>query len=318
MSLTFVCKWERRVSPSPNKPVKIICRSHLLGWFRTVPAQLLMHIHNMPIRLETTLKARGRRSRGWWRGSGLRRKISKPRAASPWRDTCTYRRNVCSKKKKPSHSCSSAPAWHCISAPSGPLGSVWTRYYCTYQKSSKMFTMSNTESRPASRQVGYIYCTCVSHRLSICHQILTKPRRCVTERRSERSTGDFQAALVCQEEEGLHRQALLLRYRGGGEVRETGWGWYRHDTVIGIIVFGWIYYPSLRRQGVITLQALSEANRRLWMEAMDGKEPVRIFLILSLCFSCYRAHWVKTPCSTNLHILSIFNTTPYIVLLLLC
>lgn len=28
------------------------------------------------------------------------------------------------------------------------------------------------------------------------------------------------------------------------------------------------------RHGVITLQALSEANRRLWMEAMDGKEPV--------------------------------------------
>uniref|UniRef100_A0A3Q2XIQ9 Rho GTPase activating protein 42b n=1 Tax=Hippocampus comes TaxID=109280 RepID=A0A3Q2XIQ9_HIPCM len=29
----------------------------------------------------------------------------------------------------------------------------------------------------------------------------------------------------------------------------------------------------VERHGVITLQALSEANRRLWMEAMDGKEP---------------------------------------------
>ncbi|NXB49908.1 OPHN1 protein, partial [Leucopsar rothschildi] len=28
------------------------------------------------------------------------------------------------------------------------------------------------------------------------------------------------------------------------------------------------------RSGTITLQALSEANRRLWMEAMDGKEPI--------------------------------------------
>lgn len=36
----------------------------------------------------------------------------------------------------------------------GPLGSVWTRYYCTYEKSSKMFTMSNTESRAANRQVS--------------------------------------------------------------------------------------------------------------------------------------------------------------------
>ncbi|TRZ05713.1 hypothetical protein HGM15179_021394, partial [Zosterops borbonicus] len=29
------------------------------------------------------------------------------------------------------------------------------------------------------------------------------------------------------------------------------------------------------RSGTITLPALSEANRRLWMEAMDGKEPIR-------------------------------------------
>ena len=29
------------------------------------------------------------------------------------------------------------------------------------------------------------------------------------------------------------------------------------------------------RSGVITMQALSEEDRRLWMEAMDGREPVR-------------------------------------------
>lgn len=28
------------------------------------------------------------------------------------------------------------------------------------------------------------------------------------------------------------------------------------------------------RHGIITLQAFSEANRKLWLEAMDGKEPV--------------------------------------------
>uniref|UniRef100_A0A8C5BEB4 Rho GTPase activating protein 42 n=1 Tax=Gadus morhua TaxID=8049 RepID=A0A8C5BEB4_GADMO len=32
----------------------------------------------------------------------------------------------------------------------------------------------------------------------------------------------------------------------------------------------------VERHGVVTLQALSETNRRLWLEAMDGKEPVRI------------------------------------------
>ncbi|KFU90939.1 Rho GTPase-activating protein 42 [Chaetura pelagica] len=30
------------------------------------------------------------------------------------------------------------------------------------------------------------------------------------------------------------------------------------------------------RPGIITLQAFSESNRKLWLEAMDGKEPVRI------------------------------------------
>ncbi|KAL4647713.1 rho GTPase-activating protein 42-like isoform X1 [Arapaima gigas] len=33
----------------------------------------------------------------------------------------------------------------------------------------------------------------------------------------------------------------------------------------------------LERHGVITLQALSESNRRLWMEAMDGREPYVCF-----------------------------------------
>uniref|UniRef100_A0A3Q1KAL1 Rho GTPase activating protein 42b n=1 Tax=Anabas testudineus TaxID=64144 RepID=A0A3Q1KAL1_ANATE len=83
-----------------------------------------------------------------------------------------------------------------------PLGSVWTRYYCTYQKSTKMFTMSSTEARPASRQVL---------------------RSCVRRK----------------------TDSIDKRFCFDIEVVE--------------------------RHGVITLQALSEANRRLWMEAMDGK-----------------------------------------------
>lgn len=41
----------------------------------------------------------------------------------------------------------------------------------------------------------------------------------LTERCGERHAWDVQAALVCQKEEGFHWQALLLRHRGGGEVR---------------------------------------------------------------------------------------------------
>ncbi|XP_037603684.1 LOW QUALITY PROTEIN: rho GTPase-activating protein 42 [Sebastes umbrosus] len=97
-----------------------------------------------------------------------------------------------------------------------PLGSVWTRYYCTYEKSSKMFTMSNTEARPASRQNGVVNGT----------PEMFKLRSCVRRK----------------------TDSIDKRFCFDIEVVE--------------------------RHGVITLQALSEANRRLWMEAMDGKEPI--------------------------------------------
>ncbi|KAM4727354.1 rho GTPase-activating protein 42 isoform 2-T2 [Anableps anableps] len=97
-----------------------------------------------------------------------------------------------------------------------PLGSVWTRYYCTYERSSKMFTMSNTETRPASRQNGVVTGAPEVFRL----------RSCVRRK----------------------TDSIDKRFCFDIEVVE--------------------------RHGVITLQALSEANRRLWMEAMDGKEPI--------------------------------------------
>lgn len=38
------------------------------------------------------------------------------------------------------------------------------------------------------------------------------------------------------------------------------------------------------RPGIITLQAFSESNRKLWLEAMDGKEPVRILFDFHFAF----------------------------------
>uniref|UniRef100_A0A3Q3XFG7 Rho GTPase activating protein 42a n=1 Tax=Mola mola TaxID=94237 RepID=A0A3Q3XFG7_MOLML len=109
-----------------------------------------------------------------------------------------------------------------------PLGSVWTRYYCTYQKSSKMFTMSSTESRPANKQNGVVNGTPEMFRL----------RSCVRRK----------------------RDSIDKRFCFDIEVVE--------------------------RHGVITLQALSEANRRLWMEAMDGKEP-KCRSSASVCFAAF-------------------------------
>uniref|UniRef100_A0A673B2Z4 Rho GTPase activating protein 42b n=1 Tax=Sphaeramia orbicularis TaxID=375764 RepID=A0A673B2Z4_9TELE len=92
-----------------------------------------------------------------------------------------------------------------------PLGCTWTRHYCTYEKGSKTFTMSNTENKSAGKQVPEMF----------------KLKSCIRRK----------------------TDSIDKRFCFDIEVVE--------------------------RHGVMTLQALSESNRRLWLEAMDGKEPVR-------------------------------------------
>uniref|UniRef100_A0A8C2I7X5 Rho GTPase activating protein 42a n=1 Tax=Cyprinus carpio TaxID=7962 RepID=A0A8C2I7X5_CYPCA len=92
-----------------------------------------------------------------------------------------------------------------------PLGCTWSRHYCTYEKGTKMFTMSNSEFKSGGKQVLDMF----------------KLKSCIRRR----------------------TDSIDKRFCFDIEVVE--------------------------RHGIITLQALSESNRRLWMEAMDGKEPVR-------------------------------------------
>uniref|UniRef100_A0A8C5AIX6 Rho GTPase activating protein 42a n=1 Tax=Gadus morhua TaxID=8049 RepID=A0A8C5AIX6_GADMO len=101
------------------------------------------------------------------------------------------------------------------------LGSVWTRYYCTYEKGSKLFTMSNTETP-----------------------------------------------------EMLHLRSCVRRKRESIDKR------FCFDIEV------------VERHGVTTLQALSESNRRLWLEAMDGKEPV----------------WPLCPFITGIDMLGLYRT----------
>uniref|UniRef100_A0A8D3CJT8 Rho GTPase activating protein 42 n=1 Tax=Scophthalmus maximus TaxID=52904 RepID=A0A8D3CJT8_SCOMX len=101
-----------------------------------------------------------------------------------------------------------------------PLGCTWTRHYCTYEKGSKTFTMSNTENKSAGKQPE-----------------MFKLRSCIRRK----------------------TDSIDKRFCFDLEVVE--------------------------RHGVMTLQALSESNRRLWLEAMDGKEPVRRSASLSLKYS---------------------------------
>ncbi|KAM9853318.1 rho GTPase-activating protein 42 [Aulostomus maculatus] len=97
-----------------------------------------------------------------------------------------------------------------------PLGCTWTRHYCTYEKGSKTFSMSNTENKSAGKQNG----------------------------------------LVLNQPEMFKLKSCIRR---------------KTDSIDKRFCFD---IEVVERHGVMTLQALSESNRRLWLEAMDGKEPI--------------------------------------------
>uniref|UniRef100_H3ASZ9 Rho GTPase-activating protein 42 n=1 Tax=Latimeria chalumnae TaxID=7897 RepID=H3ASZ9_LATCH len=97
-----------------------------------------------------------------------------------------------------------------------PLGFTWIRHYCTYDKGSKTFTMSLSETKSGGKMNGLVQNPSEMFKLKSCIRRKT--------------------------------DSIDKRFCFDIEVVE--------------------------RHGIITLQALSEANRRLWLEAMDGKEPI--------------------------------------------
>ncbi|XP_061072906.1 rho GTPase-activating protein 42-like isoform X2 [Conger conger] len=97
-----------------------------------------------------------------------------------------------------------------------PLGCTWVRHYCTFEKGSKTFSMSNTENKSGCKQNGVVLSPPEMFKLKSCVRRKT--------------------------------DSIDKRFCFDIEVVE--------------------------RHGILTLQALSESNRRLWLEAMDGKEPI--------------------------------------------
>eukprot|EP00064_Thunnus_orientalis_P020644 superscaffoldBa00005793_g20786 len=116
-----------------------------------------------------------------------------------------------------------------------PLGCTWTRHYCTYEKGSKTFTMSNTETKSAGKQNGLV---------------LNQPEMFKLKSCIRRKTDSIDKRF-CFDIEVVERNDI---YRG--------------------TLFRPLQFFCKVRHGVMTLQALSESNRRLWLEAMDGKEPI--------------------------------------------
>ncbi|KAM9820314.1 rho GTPase-activating protein 42-like [Neosynchiropus ocellatus] len=116
-----------------------------------------------------------------------------------------------------------------------PLGCTWARHYCTYDKGSKTFTMVHSEVKSSGKQNGLVP-----------HQPETFKLRSCVRRKTD---------------------SIDKRFCFDVEVVE------RRDVCRGTL-FRPLPFVSKVRHGVMTLQALSEPNRRLWLEAMDGKEPI--------------------------------------------
>ncbi|XP_013883692.1 rho GTPase-activating protein 42 isoform X2 [Austrofundulus limnaeus] len=116
-----------------------------------------------------------------------------------------------------------------------PLGCTWTRHYCTYEKGSKTFTMSNTENKSAGKQNGLVLSQPEIFKLKSC----------------------------------IRRKTDSIDKRFCFDIEVAG----RNDICRGTL-FRPLQFFCKVRHGVMTLQALSESNRKLWLEAMDGKEPI--------------------------------------------
>ncbi|XP_075347170.1 rho GTPase-activating protein 42 [Mycteria americana] len=97
-----------------------------------------------------------------------------------------------------------------------PLGFTWVKHYCTYDKGTKTFTMSISETKSGGKVNGLVTSSPEIFKLKSCIRRKT--------------------------------DSIDKRFCFDIEVFE--------------------------RPGIITLQAFSESNRKLWLEAMDGKEPI--------------------------------------------
>lgn len=116
-----------------------------------------------------------------------------------------------------------------------PLGCSWTRHYCTYDKGNNTFSMINTENKSTGKQNGVVPNQPEVFKLKSCIRRKT--------------------------------DSIDKRFCFDIEVVE------RNDICRGTLFRPLQFYCKVRH-GIMTLQALSESSRRLWLEAMDGKEPI--------------------------------------------
>ncbi|KAJ7990094.1 hypothetical protein DPEC_G00296720 [Dallia pectoralis] len=117
-----------------------------------------------------------------------------------------------------------------------PLGCTWTRHYCTYERGSKTFAMTNFDTKLSGKQNGLLVSPTEMFKLKSCI-------RRKTDSIDKRFCFDIEVVERTDFCHGTLFRPLQLKF-------------------------------CKVRHGIVTLQAQSESNRRLWLEAMDGKEPI--------------------------------------------
>ncbi|KAG8519280.1 Rho GTPase-activating protein 42, partial [Galemys pyrenaicus] len=152
-----------------------------------------------------------------------------------------------------------------------PLGFTWTKHYCTYDKGSKTFTMSVSEMKSSGKMNGLVTSAPEMFKLKSCI-------RRKTDSIDKRFCFDIEVV-----ESAVGKHCVCSR---GERTRVRD---FPAGSVLGCSFHGFIpFVPDLfsyiksfksetwrsRRHGIITLQAFSEADRKLWLEAMDGTEPI--------------------------------------------
>ncbi|KAF5887299.1 rho GTPase-activating protein 42-like isoform X1, partial [Clarias magur] len=116
------------------------------------------------------------------------------------------------------------------------LGCAWTRHYCTYDKDTRTLTVTSTETKTSSKQ---------------------------------------NEVLVLNPPEVFHLRTCIRRKTDSIDKRFCfDVAVVERNTACRRSLFKPLPLFCKVRHGIITLQALSESNRRLWLEAMDGKEPI--------------------------------------------
>ncbi|KAK3523924.1 hypothetical protein QTP70_016730 [Hemibagrus guttatus] len=167
-----------------------------------------------------------------------------------------------------------------------PLGFTWSRHYCTYDKETKMFTMSSSEIKSGSKQNGLVLSPPEIFKLKSCIRRRTDSidkRFCFDIEVVERfvfsfcTSAYYSTFFLTQFLPDFCECKIILMFVS---VHSFSSGLKKRFMVIGLTKPGCKTTDFVShncfcvRHGIITLQALSESNRRLWMEAMDGKEPI--------------------------------------------